>query len=184
MTIISTWTPPSQIIAGISNANPGVVTTAQTNDFLTGLFVRLVLPGNFGMPEVNENVYEIEILSPNTFSIPVDTTNFTPFASGSASITNIINGSPTQVFVSADNFTVNQAIFIQGVNGVHGINNLYFKVIGVGPGFIFINYDSTHLTFYGSGGVISPSQLPQVIPVAENADSLLQAERNSLPPSI
>lgn len=80
MTIANFFIPNRQIIQSITNANPGVVTTTQDHGYSTGLFVRLVLPDNFGMQQVNDQVYEITVQSPTTFAINSDTTNFDSFA--------------------------------------------------------------------------------------------------------
>ncbi len=77
---IPTWKPVSRIIDDITNSNPGVVTTTTAHGYLTGLYVRLVLPGDFGMTQVNGNVYLITVLTPTTFAISTDTTNFDVFS--------------------------------------------------------------------------------------------------------
>lgn len=81
---ISTWTPLRQEISNITNANPGVVTTVDDHGYLNGLYVRIVLPANFGMQQVNSNIYLITVLSPTTFSIDVDTTTYDAFTLGSS----------------------------------------------------------------------------------------------------
>lgn len=80
---ISTWTPVLNQVSNITNANPGVVTTTTNHGYLNGLYVRFQIPPDYGMNQLGSNIYLIEILSPTTFSINVDTTNYTPFASGS-----------------------------------------------------------------------------------------------------
>ena len=79
-TISNSFVPNRQQVAGITNSNPGIVTTTQANGYLPGLFVRFYFPINFGMMQVNGNVYQITPLTPTTFSINVDTTNFDVFA--------------------------------------------------------------------------------------------------------
>lgn len=79
MTINNFYVPNRQTIAAITRANPGVVTTTQNHGYLTGIFVRLVLPANFGMQQVNEQIYKITVLSPMTFAINQDTSNFDAF---------------------------------------------------------------------------------------------------------
>jgi hypothetical protein len=84
MTLISTWAPQRSEIASITTANPGVVTTTSPHGYLTGLYVRLVFPDTFGMPEVAGQVFLIDVLSPTTFSIDQNTSKYTPFALGSS----------------------------------------------------------------------------------------------------
>lgn len=79
---ISTWSPDSRIISDITRANPGVVTTSQPHDFNDGLYVRIDMsprPGLFGMTQVSGQVYLITVLSPTTFSLNTNTTNFDTF---------------------------------------------------------------------------------------------------------
>lgn len=80
MSIANQFVPANQPIASITNANPGVVTTSQNHGYATGLLVRLFYPVNFGMPEANGQVFTITVLSPTTFSMGVDTTNFGVFS--------------------------------------------------------------------------------------------------------
>jgi hypothetical protein len=76
MSLSNFFVPQRQNIEGITNANPGVVTTTEDHGYPTGLFVRLVFPENFGMQQVAGKMYEIEVLSDDTFAINADTTNF------------------------------------------------------------------------------------------------------------
>lgn len=79
---ISTWFPVSQIITNITQANPGVVTTANPHNYVNGLYVRIDMqpkPSLFGMTQVNNQVYLITVQSPTTFSLNADTSNFDSF---------------------------------------------------------------------------------------------------------
>ena len=75
----SSFLPAAQIINNITRANPAVVTTTTNHGYLTGLFVRIVIPYTGSMEQVNEKIYEITVLNNTGFSIPVDSTNFDPF---------------------------------------------------------------------------------------------------------
>lgn len=79
MTINNFFVPNRQTVTNITRANPGVVTTSLPNGYHNGLFVRFYFPVNEGMMQVNGNVYQITILSPTTFAIDADTTNFDSF---------------------------------------------------------------------------------------------------------
>lgn len=81
--IINNFVPNRQQVSAITNANPAVVTTTQNHGYLTGLFVRFYFPVNFGMNQLNGNVYEIAVLSPTTFALNVDSTNFDVFSNTS-----------------------------------------------------------------------------------------------------
>lgn len=79
---ISTWAPVSRIITNITRANPGVVTTSQSHGYLDGLYIRIDMqptPSLFGMTQVANQVYLITVLSPTTFSLNSDTSNFDAF---------------------------------------------------------------------------------------------------------
>lgn len=80
MTISNFFVPNRQTVSNITRANPGVVTTTQDHGYQDGLFVRFYFPIRFGMTQVNQNVYQITVLSHTTFSINADTTNFDTFA--------------------------------------------------------------------------------------------------------
>lgn len=85
MSVSAFFLPNRQIIQSITKANPGVVTTTQDHGYDDGLFVRLVLAQNFGMQQVNNQVYQITVLSSNSFSIGADTSNFDSFVDSSSS---------------------------------------------------------------------------------------------------
>lgn len=80
------WLPNTNVIAGITNANPAVITTSSPHGYSTGLNVRVVFPfpytNSFGMPQINGLTGLIAVLSPTTFSIAIDTTNLDPFVIG------------------------------------------------------------------------------------------------------
>lgn len=85
MTIANFFVPNRQTVSNITRTNPGVVTTTQNHGYDSGLFVRFYFPTNFGMTQVNGNTYQIAVLSPTTFSINADTSNFDAFAVNSTS---------------------------------------------------------------------------------------------------
>jgi hypothetical protein len=71
----------------ISNANPGVVTTNLFHGFATGQVINIAdaAGGTFNL--LNNTPLEIEVLSPTTFAIPINTTAFGTYLSSSAQIT-------------------------------------------------------------------------------------------------
>lgn len=87
-----TFTPSRVAISAISQANPCVVTTSSNHNLLTGQVVRLHVPQNFGMVELNNVQASITVLSNTTFSlqvtqvppgIDINSTNFTSFTTPS-----------------------------------------------------------------------------------------------------
>ena len=73
------WQPNFSIVSSITNANPGVVTTASPHGYFTGLIVRFEFFVDFGMQQLLGNTYTIIVLSPTTFSINANTTTYDPF---------------------------------------------------------------------------------------------------------
>jgi type III secretory pathway component EscT len=73
------WKSVRNSITAITNANPGVVTTASDHGYFTGLIVRFEFFADFGMQNLLGNLYNIIVLSPTTFSINADTTTYDPF---------------------------------------------------------------------------------------------------------
>lgn len=73
------WKSVRNSITAITNANPGVVTTASAHGYYSGLIVRFEFYIDFGMQQLIGNIYTITVLSPTTFSIDADTTTYDPF---------------------------------------------------------------------------------------------------------
>ncbi len=72
--------PAMRLIAGITNSNPAVVTTTFANGYITGTIVRFDIPVPCGMQQINSQTAPITVLSPTTFSVPIDTTTYDIFA--------------------------------------------------------------------------------------------------------
>ncbi len=84
------YQPAMRVIIGITNAFPAVVITSidginpANNDYITGTIVRLDIPAGFGMEVINQQFGSITVLTPTTFSIPIDTTLLEPFSAPAA----------------------------------------------------------------------------------------------------
>ena len=74
------YQPAMRLIESITNANPAVVTTTFAHQYKSGLIVRMDIPPADGMQQIAGQTYSITVLSPTTFSIPVDSTTFQPFS--------------------------------------------------------------------------------------------------------
>lgn len=64
-----TFIPARVGISAITQALPCVVTTSANHNLTTGQVVRLHVPQNYGMTNLNNNLYIVTVLSPTTFSL-------------------------------------------------------------------------------------------------------------------
>jgi hypothetical protein len=80
------YQPAMRVVSAITNANPASVTTAINHNYSTGLIVRIDIPRpiqgtqGVGMEQINQQFGTITVTGPTTFTIPIDTTAYTPFA--------------------------------------------------------------------------------------------------------
>lgn len=84
-----TYIPARVAISSITQADPGVVTTSTNHNLTTGQVVRLHVPQNYGMFQLNQMQVIIKVLSATMFSIfqsiipnnvvPISTTNYPAF---------------------------------------------------------------------------------------------------------
>lgn len=74
------FVPSANVITAISNTSPAVVVTLTSHGYDDGLYVRLIVPKNCGMQQINGQVDKIMVLAPAIFSFPVDASNFDSFA--------------------------------------------------------------------------------------------------------
>lgn len=106
-------------IATISNAAVAVVTTTVNHGFTTGQSVAIINVGGLanasGVSLVNGNVYVITVLTPNTFSIPVNT------AAASAASANT-------------GIALNSQVSIAGQDGIR-----YYGILTSGTGWVNYN---------------------------------------------
>ena len=74
------YQPAMRIITNITNGFPATVTTSFAHQYITGTIVRLDVPREFGMTQVNQKFGPITVTSDTTFTIPIDTTYFDSFS--------------------------------------------------------------------------------------------------------
>jgi hypothetical protein len=72
--------PAMRLIASITNANPGVVTTTFDHNYISGIVLRFDIPEADGMQELNGQTATITVTGSDTFAIDIDTTFFSPFS--------------------------------------------------------------------------------------------------------
>lgn len=75
----------SASIMAISLDNPAVVTTSGNHGYTNGDEVHIAISLATSMPEVNARRFVIEVLTPTTYKIGVDSTNYTPYTAGGTS---------------------------------------------------------------------------------------------------
>jgi hypothetical protein len=85
--------PVARLILSVTQSNPAIVTTtnntqvtggvliavAANHGYQSGLVVRMDIPFACGMQQLNGFNGEITVMSPTTFTIAVDTSNYDPF---------------------------------------------------------------------------------------------------------
>jgi hypothetical protein len=76
-------------VAGISNTNPVVITTADNHNLATGDVE--VISGNNGFPYINDRPFSITVTGLQTFTIPVDGTQYGTWQYGGVVTPNPIN---------------------------------------------------------------------------------------------
>lgn len=90
---INTLVGSTLSVTGITNANPGVVTTDLNHGFSTGQVINIA--GAVGISGVNGTPLTITVISPHTFSIGINTTSSGTWTSGGVVTPNFRNVSVT-----------------------------------------------------------------------------------------
>ncbi|HCI6758199.1 TPA: baseplate J/gp47 family protein [Klebsiella variicola subsp. variicola] len=80
-------------VTGITNANPGVVSTDLTHGYTDGQVIRIT--GVTGMTGINDVPLTVTVLSPHTFSIGIDTTSSGTWGGGGEVTPNVRNNTVT-----------------------------------------------------------------------------------------
>jgi hypothetical protein len=71
--------PAMRVITAVTNAFPVTITTSFAHQYNSGLIVRINMPPHYGMDMLNQAYAPITVTSPTTFTMPIDTTTYTPF---------------------------------------------------------------------------------------------------------
>lgn len=79
MTVYNMFNPKKRVIANITQAAAGVVTTLVDHGYVTGQKVRMNVPAACGMTELNGQLVTVTNIDAATFSIDVATTGYTAF---------------------------------------------------------------------------------------------------------
>lgn len=89
----SAWYPKWRFITGITKATQAVVTCSVDHGYKVGSQIRFSVSSSFGMTEINGlvgNVVAVDTVTgtTNTFTVDIDSTNFTTFAFPTSAIAN------------------------------------------------------------------------------------------------
>jgi len=74
------YQPAMRLIDSITKADPVVITTNIDHDYVTGQIVRINVPYNYGMRQIDGVVGPITVLTDDTFSMDIDTTLYDSFS--------------------------------------------------------------------------------------------------------
>jgi len=80
VTVYNMFNPKKRVIANITQAAAGVVTTLVDHNYSTGQKIRMNVPAACGMIELDGQLVTVTYLTASTFSIDVATTGYTAFA--------------------------------------------------------------------------------------------------------
>lgn len=80
------FTPIRRLLSAVTNATQAVVTTSTNHGYVTGDWVRLIVPGAYGMA-IDYEQSEITVLSNTQFQTTVDTSYRLPFVAPAAPFT-------------------------------------------------------------------------------------------------
>lgn len=71
--------PAMRLVTAITQSSPMIVTTSFAHQYKEGTIVRLDIPTADGMQQANQLFAPLIVLSPTTFSLPIDSRLFDPF---------------------------------------------------------------------------------------------------------
>ena len=74
-----TYQPAMRLVTNITKSINAVVTTSFDHDYVTGTIVRLYVPHYFGMFQIDKLYGDITVLTPDTFSININSINYDSF---------------------------------------------------------------------------------------------------------
>ncbi len=75
-----TYQEPMRVVTAITKGFPALVTTSFAHGYITGMFVRLDIPLDYGMQQANQQASYITVTSDTQFTIDIDTTSYDTFA--------------------------------------------------------------------------------------------------------
>ena len=74
-----TFQPAMRLITGITKTYPIVITTSFDHDYITGTIVRIYVPTNYGMYQLDGHYGDITVLTSATFSMDINAKDYDSF---------------------------------------------------------------------------------------------------------
>lgn len=75
-----TFAPAMRLITGITNASQCTITTSFDHGYQTGLIVRILIPDEFGMRQLNKQTGQIvDVPTDDTFVLAINTVSYDTF---------------------------------------------------------------------------------------------------------
>jgi hypothetical protein len=154
-------------ITGVTNANPAVIATSAAHGFSGG--DSIAISGVRNMALVNGQ-HTISVLTPTTFSIPVDTTNELAWVSGGTAtkdrapvaISAITQANPAVVTAAGHGLATSDYGQIVGVLGMTQVNQRTLQVTVLDSNTFSIPVDSTTYDAYIGGGSVNKAVGPDI----------------------
>lgn len=179
-----------RIVSTITNANPAVVTTTFDHQYLTGLIVRLNIPKGYGMTQANRLYGPIVVTGATTFTVDIDTTHFDTFivpividtTDGAGAASGTISGI-TLLTGLGQTFTIGTQIFtVTATSGALTTSGVATGTMNMTTGaYTFTGATALTDVYWNPISFPFNQQYPQVLPTAEQSDTLLNATQNILP---
>ena len=183
-----------RVISTLSNSKPAIVVTTFAHQYQNGMICRLIIPPGFGMTQANQLQGVITIINDTSFSIDIDTSLFDKLiVIQNVDITDISGNASGNIFnqvvvvqppMVGQTFTIGTQIFTIAVGG-----GALITTNGTGTGtldlstgdYTFTGAAPLQYIYWNPISFPQSMQFPQVIPVAEQAYTLINATVNALP---
>lgn len=173
---IATYTRYSSewVITGVTNANPGVITTATAHGLVDN--DRIYIDQIDGLTELNKTEFLVVYINTTTFSlktiagVAVDTTSYGVYVEGGKvaivrdaplAITGITAADPGVVTIAGHGLATYDKIFITGIVGMTELNDQFFWVKKINANTFSLtdelgnDIDTSAYTAWSSGGTVA-----------------------------
>jgi len=151
-------------ISNITFGKYTIVTTSEDHNYVIAQQIRLIIPPIFGTYQLNNAVgYVISIPTTTSIILNIDSLGFDTFIPNpyTATITNIVVDSATQITVTANNYFVGGTILFSDVSGMSEINSQIGTILSVNSTSFTVSISTTGFSAYMNGGVATLFNVPQ-----------------------